>query len=418
MLRRRSGLVFLCLLAASLAGMRAAHAEPSAQEKAQAANLFDQGMAQFQQKRCAEALPLFEGSAQISPSVGAQLYLGDCHRQLGRLASAYGAFREAARLANKLTDKREKLALEQAATLEKQLSYLVVDASPASRVEGLEIRLDSKVLPSSVWGTSVPVDAGLHKLELSAPGHEATSIAINVGPQAGRTTERIPTLQPTKTAASPTPQPAPERTLDPQGRTLLVLQLLSDVPREGTEIRVDGALRSSADWTSLTELPPGQHRVEVAFRCREPLPLSVELAKGYLHTVVVSQPAAKKPAPPGCGEATVLAPASTGSGGQRTAGIVVAGVGGAVAIVGGIIALRAQGEATDAYDRGDLPGGDSRKPAYTAGLVVAGVGAAALVTGGVLVLTSGPSAKTAAGGWRLGPAIGRRDGGFSFSGSW
>lgn len=410
---------FLC---AVLTAAPPARAEPSAQEKAQAANLFDQGLAAFQQKRCAEAIPLFEGSAQINPSVGAQLYLGDCHQQLGRLASAYGAFREAARLANKLADKREKIAVEQAASIEKKLAYLVIDASPASRVEGLEIRLDGKVVPAAVWGTSVPVDAGAHKLELTAPGHEPASLAVDIQPQPGRTTERIPTLQKQKTAASaviPTPTPgptniAPERAVDPEGRTLLVLQLLPDVPRDGTEIRFDGSLRSPDEWTKLTELKPGLHRLEVTFRCREQLPLSVEIAKGYLHTVVVSLPPAKKPAPAGCGEATAPAPSEGGSNTQRTAGIVVAGVGVAAAVVGTIVAVRAAGEAGDAYDRGETAKGDEQKGPYTTGLVVAGIGGAALITGGVLVLTSGPS-KAAANGWRVAPLVGRRENGLFLS---
>ncbi len=420
-MRTRPAVVYaLGLLAASSLRTPLVHAEPTAQEKAQAANLFDQGMAAFQQKRCADAIPLFEGSAQISPSVGAQLYLGDCHKQLGRLASAYGAFREAARLANKQGDKREKVALDQAGQIEKQLAYLVIDVSAPSRVEGLEIRLDGKLVPSAVWGTSVPVDAGAHKLELTAPGHEPASVSVDIQPQPGRTTERIPTLQKQKAPPPPaTPvaaSVAPERTIDPQGRTLLVLQLLSDVPRDGTELRLDGTLRAPDEWTKLTELPPGPHRVDVTFRCRETLPLAMELAKGYLHTLVVSLPSAKTPAPPGCVDAHAHAPVirEAGWSTQRTVGIVVAGVGGAAAIVGGVVAFRAAGKATDAYDRYDDRAGDAQKPTYTTGLVVAGIGGAALLTGGVLVLTSGPPTKAAS--WGLSPLVGHRDGGVFLSG--
>lgn len=174
-------------------------------------------MKHFEAKQCKEAIPLFEGSHQINPSVGALLYTGDCYQQLGQFASAYGAFREAARLASKIADKREKIASEKVAEVEGKLSYLTIEVPADRRVEGLVVKQDGKEVPSAVWGASIPIDEGAHKLEFSAPGHEPLAIEIKISGAGSRNTERAPALKPIKAAApAPTPVPAPAPAAQPE----------------------------------------------------------------------------------------------------------------------------------------------------------------------------------------------------------
>jgi hypothetical protein len=226
-------------------------------------------------------------------------------------------------------------------------------------------------------------------------------------------------LKPIKAAApAPAPAPAaqPEPTRDPQGRTLLVLQVLPEIPREDTEIKVDQAVRATSQWGKITELSPGMHRIEVGGRCREPLVHQIELIKGHFHTFVVSLPQAKRPAPEGCPGHEGAGQSSGASSGQRTAGFAVGGVGVGAMLVGGILAWRAATEASDAKSRGDTAAFNDQKTPYTVGLVVGGVGVAALITGTVLVLSSPSSSSGTA--LRVAPVVGQREGGLWLSGRW
>lgn len=404
----------LGLLGAFAGSAAVSHAEPSAQEKAQATSLFDQAMGEYKAQRYKEALPLFEGSQQLSPSVGALLYIGECHRQLGRLASAWGAFREAARLALKLGDRREQIATEKAGELEKKLSFLAIEVPADRRPEGLEIKQDGRVVPPSLWGPSVPIDSGPHTLEFSAPGHEPATVEIQISGDGTKTTERAPALRPSRgTAPPPVPAAGPEPAHDPQGRTLLSLQVLPEVPRDNTEIKIDESARVTSEWGKLVELPPGVHTIQVAVRCREPLSHRIELHKGYLHSVVVPLPPPKLPAPAGCpGAASASKDASRST--LRAVGFVAAGLGAAVGAGGGLVAWRAATDATDAKNRGEEF--EHLRGPYRTGLVLLGIGGAVAIAGVVLVLTHPSTPSSSA--LRLAPVIGHREGGLWLSGRW
>ena len=67
----------------------------SAQDKAAAEALFDEGKRLFLDKKFAEACPRFEASERIDPGIGTLLFLADCYENVGRVASAWATFREA-----------------------------------------------------------------------------------------------------------------------------------------------------------------------------------------------------------------------------------------------------------------------------------------------------------------------------------
>jgi hypothetical protein len=198
----------LAALASQAAPMRQARAQATAQDKAQANALFERALAEYKAQHYKESLPLFEASQAADPGVGTLLYIGECHRQLGRAASAWGAFKEAQLLARKLSDRREKVAAEKAADLEKKVSYVTIEVPADRRVDGLEVRLDGKPFPSALWGTSVPLDPGPHRLDLSAPGHAALGVELQIAPDGARVVERVPALK-VADRADPGPARAP-----------------------------------------------------------------------------------------------------------------------------------------------------------------------------------------------------------------
>jgi tetratricopeptide (TPR) repeat protein len=115
------GRVRAAVLAATcaIAVASAAHADP-----AEADALFRDGRALATEGRLAEACERFEASGRLDPSVGALLNLGDCREQLGELAAARDAFRDAAALAASQPgdDAREAEARRRAELLERRLT--------------------------------------------------------------------------------------------------------------------------------------------------------------------------------------------------------------------------------------------------------------------------------------------------------
>jgi hypothetical protein len=183
----------------SAAGARAqgpeapAAAPSNAGQRAAAEALFNEGIALLEQGQAAAACPKLEESQRLDAGVGTLLYLADCYRTLGRTASAWGTFLEAAYAARATHDEREAVALEQAKGLESTLSYLTLEVSPQPGVVA-EIKQDGRVIGQGLWGTKVPVDPGEHALEARAAGYEPwwDKVAIPAGPSSQ--TVRVPVL--------------------------------------------------------------------------------------------------------------------------------------------------------------------------------------------------------------------------------
>ncbi|MEY2937009.1 MAG: hypothetical protein RL033_7758 [Pseudomonadota bacterium] len=283
----------------------------SATDSASAESLFNEALVLLDQQKAAEACPKLEASQRLDPGVGTLLYLADCYQQVGRSASAWATFREAAYMAKDRKDEREPIAVENATALEPKLSYLTLKVSPAGDVS-LEIKRDGKLIPEAVWNTALPVDPGRHTVEVSAPGKKPWSATINIA--AGPRQESV------------------------------VVPALEDAPE--------------APVAPLTAPPLEQ-----------------------------------KPEPE--------------LGTQKTVGWVLLGVGSAGLITGGVLALLAHGNDSDAQAecRPDRPGlcnpagvelgRSARKKATWAG-VSAGVGLAALGTGVTLLLTAPSQSESAA----------------------
>jgi hypothetical protein len=155
-------------------------------------------------------------SERLETSVGTLLNLGDCREKLGKLASAWAAFRKAEATAQRTggDDRRRAEAGRRAALLEPRLSHLVIGV--AHRVDGEVVRRDDEIVDEAVWSTPLPVDPGSYTITAEAPGHAAwrTTVAVEAG-MARRVVE-VPRLAPAAPApaadpVAPWPPPRPER---------------------------------------------------------------------------------------------------------------------------------------------------------------------------------------------------------------
>jgi hypothetical protein len=160
---------------------RAVAAQPSEASRAAAVALFDDAQKLVAEGSYAAACSKFSESNRLDPQLGALVHLADCYEKAGRLASAWASWRDAVESAQKLGDPREKLARDRAAALGPKLSKLVIEVPARSDLPGLEIKRDGTLVSRSVFGTPIPVDAGEHLIEASAPGKKKLVAKVSVG---------------------------------------------------------------------------------------------------------------------------------------------------------------------------------------------------------------------------------------------
>jgi len=178
-----------------------ARAQVSAEEKATAEAVFEEGMRLIKQGNFAEACPKFEMSQRVEPAVGTMLYLAECYEKTNRTASSWAMFREAASLAETSGQvERMKTAQARAARLEPRLAWLTIEVSKDAFVPGLQIRRNNVSVSPELSGTAIPVDPGEVVVDASAPGRLPFSTKVRVAAK-GRVVVPIPVLQAAPDAA-------------------------------------------------------------------------------------------------------------------------------------------------------------------------------------------------------------------------
>ena len=190
----RSRLLFASIpLLAALAAPATARADAANTAAAQA--LFEEAKGLAAKEQFAAACPKFAESQRLDPAAGTLLHLGNCYEKVGKTASAWATFLDAAASAKQQSRAEwEKLARTRAAALEPKLSRLTITASGA--VTGLEIKRDGVVVTQASLGTALPVDPGEHAIEASAPGYTAFATKVVVGPNADKKEVAVPALAP------------------------------------------------------------------------------------------------------------------------------------------------------------------------------------------------------------------------------
>ena len=203
----------------------AARAEPSAAEqKAAAQSLFDEARRLTAEGGFAQACPKLEESVRLDPTAGSKFYLADCFEHLGKLASAWTYYLDAADSAKAVgSQEREKFARERAEAVKPRLTRFVVSVPAKARaIPGLEVRRDGVALREGQWETPIPVDPGRHVVAASAPGKVAWEAAIDADEPGKTITVAIPSLADTPppkalAVAKPLPKPLPPSAPPQQG---------------------------------------------------------------------------------------------------------------------------------------------------------------------------------------------------------
>lgn len=189
----RASLLWLALWSSSLA--TPALAQQPVSNKIAAEALFDRGLALMQEGKYQEACTQLEESQRLEAGIGTMLYLAECYERLGKIATAWALFREAASAAGaEGQTERAQVGASRASVLEPRLPKLTVRVDASQAPEGLEITRDGVIVQSSLYGLEVPVNPGEHTIEARAPGRLPFRTVIALEEAAARAVD-VPVLE-------------------------------------------------------------------------------------------------------------------------------------------------------------------------------------------------------------------------------
>jgi hypothetical protein len=176
-----------------------------ADSKADAEALFEQGKALGEKGQWNEACPKFEASLKAEAAIGTQYYLADCYERVGRLATAWANFAEAATKA-KQTGQAAKAADcdKRANALKPRLSRLTIHVTTPT-LPGLEIRRGAELLQPGQWENAMPVDPGTVALSAKAPGKKPWTGSITIEGEGKAFEVTIPALDDAPVDTPPPP---------------------------------------------------------------------------------------------------------------------------------------------------------------------------------------------------------------------
>jgi hypothetical protein len=169
--------------------------------------LFQQGRELLDQGKVDAACDKFESSQASEASSGTLLNLADCRVRQGRTATAWAQFVAAERLAR--VQSRPEHATEAArrrAELEPSLSTLTLRVEDPP--DGLEVRVNDRVVSAGSYGTRVPMDPGNVTIEARAPQRESTELEVTIRPESHHLVVDLPKLAPRSVTLLP-PNPPP-----------------------------------------------------------------------------------------------------------------------------------------------------------------------------------------------------------------
>jgi serine/threonine-protein kinase len=231
--------------AAAIASASAPARAQSAEDKAAAEALFNEGQKLLLAKKYAEACPKLEASHKLDPGIGTLLYIADCYEGQGRFASAYGVFSEARDQAKAAGQaERERIARGRAALLEPKLYKLtIVVAAPDT--PGLVVKRGEAGVRREVWGLGIPVDRGEQTITASAPSKKTWTTTVKIPEGPGAQSVTIPALEDAPAAAPPPKPPEAPKPAEPPPKPP------EPPPRDGSGQRIAGIAVGSAGLLGL-----------------------------------------------------------------------------------------------------------------------------------------------------------------------
>ncbi len=162
-----------------------------------------------------EACPKLEAARRLYASAGILLNLGDCLEKLGRSASAWTEFGEAAAVAERSHRDAEAREAEKRQTqIEPTLLRLSIHIGQGPA--GVTVHRDGAEMAQAALGSPIPVDAGKHEITVTAEGYAPWTTTVTVSTPGETVEVDVPELQ-----ALPSQKEAPAAAPPPHPTSLL-----------------------------------------------------------------------------------------------------------------------------------------------------------------------------------------------------
>jgi hypothetical protein len=189
----RTPLVSGTLLALALA-TTFARAQSTDDARARADTLFREGQDLMSAGQLPTACAKLEESQRLDPKIGRLLNVAYCHERLGRTATAWSEYNQAAALALQTRQsEREQFARKQANQLAHKLSFIQLDLAAARDVS--QVTVDGASLSRDQWAVPFPIDPGDHALTFGAAGRKTRTQTVSIS-AAGTTRVPVEGLEP------------------------------------------------------------------------------------------------------------------------------------------------------------------------------------------------------------------------------
>lgn len=171
-----------------------ARAQSSGSTSTQARALFREARKLMDKGKFEEACPKLEASLRLDDGMGTRFNLAHCLEKIGRTASAWGLFLDVASAASAAGQKkRERAARQRAEALEPELARVTIEVPHP--VPGLVVTRGGEAFAPESWGTSIPVDLGVQRVEASAEGRLPWSEEVAIDTPGASVSVVVPELQ-------------------------------------------------------------------------------------------------------------------------------------------------------------------------------------------------------------------------------
>jgi hypothetical protein len=179
--------------------------EPLSNE-GRADQLFRAGEKKFDSGNYAGACADFSESLKLGPKLGTLLNLALCHETVGKPVTAWHEFSHAAAWAAQNNQRdRHDFAIQHARALEPKLPRVALQLPADHAISGLD--LDGEPVPEHRWYLPLYLDPGEHRLGITAPGKQRTTVAFRVTASPGDQFVYVPRL-PDEVPPPPAQKPA------------------------------------------------------------------------------------------------------------------------------------------------------------------------------------------------------------------
>jgi len=201
----------------ALAGAAVAPRAQAQSASAQAQSLFDDGRKLMKAGKIVEACTAFESSQKLDPAITTLLNLAGCREANHELATAWGLFGDANRMARSAGNaKLARVASNHVQKLAPRLSKLTITVADR-KIAGLQITRGNDPVDPAGWNHALPIDGGTYTITAQAPGRVTFTTTATIKIERDAQTIEVPAL-----VAAPAPVARPARPVVSTGKAPVV----------------------------------------------------------------------------------------------------------------------------------------------------------------------------------------------------